>query len=766
MARALAFLALACLAGGAAAGKAVQKSEGEDRKITEVVKLLQELLEKSKAEGDTERNLFAKYKCYCDTNEAKKKAEIDSLNQEISILEAKIEELQASSGQLSKQVARLDKDMKQNEHDRTTATAIREKENAAFLAQEADLVSAIDQMKNAVKTLAEVGADQSLSVAADHTKYMAGFEGSLIKLKSSVNSALLAASAFVTQKQVAPVNAFLQAPFTGSYSARSGEVVGILKSMRDTFKANLAAAREAEARAKEAYDKYMKEMKEAYDEMKKSYEDKQGQLGDNDDDLAAKRSQLDAAQTQLAEAEDFLSKLVDMCAAKSKQYEERVALRAQEDAALSEAISILFSDEAFATFGTVSATSSGVALIQLRRSTIRVHRQHAAMSSDEASFGVRRLRAQTFLQAAQADTHGAPLLTRILAMLQANNPFKTVVEEIGKMLHLIEEEEKADVQQKEWCDKEREDTNEAIDEAKNSIRELENTISELNNTIHDPSTGLLVQIDNTEESLTENYNNQVSETKDRTEESTAYQKDIANLVEAAALVDKAIHVLTKYYATVAKTLEAPAFVQVAKSAGRDDPAPPETWEDTYKGQSAEGSHSAIEMLGFLLKNTQAEEKMAQLDELAAQHDYEDSMQGLKSSEAELQETLVNLKATLAEKAKELQMKNEDLVKTQAEFAALEAYLLKIKPGCEFITTHLEMRQGARTKETASLTSAKDLLKGSAVYKQAEEASHQETLGECKDICNEFGEANVKCMACLAKVTVPGYCAGHPAAEGC
>jgi len=361
---------------------------------------------------------------------------------------------------------------------------------------------------------------------------------------------------------------------------------------------------------------------------------------------------------------------------------------------------------------------------------------------------------------------GAPLLTRILAMLQANNPFKTVVEEIGKMLNLIKEEEKADIQQKAWCDKERKDTNEAIDEAKTSIRELENTISELNTTINDPSTGLLVQIENTEESLTENYNNQVSETKDRTEEEKAYQKDIANLVEAAALVDKAIHVLTKYYATVAKTLEAPAFMQVAKSAGRDDPAPPETWEDTYKGQSAEGSHSAIEMLGFIVKNTKAEEKKAHLDELASQHDYEDSMQGLKDSEAELQETLVDLKATLAEKAKELVMKNEDLVKTQAEFAALEAYLLKIKPGCDFITTHLETRQSARTKETASLTNAKDLLKGSAVYKQAEEASHQESLGECGDICNEVGEANVKCMACLAKVTVPGYCAGHPETKGC
>ena len=33
-----------------------------------------------------------------------------------------------------------------------------------------------------------------------------------------------------------------KAPFTGSYTAQSGEVVGILKNMRDTFESELAAA--------------------------------------------------------------------------------------------------------------------------------------------------------------------------------------------------------------------------------------------------------------------------------------------------------------------------------------------------------------------------------------------------------------------------------------------------------------------------------------------------------------------------------------------
>ena len=52
------------------------------------------------------------------------------------------------------------------------------------------------------------------------------------------------------------------------------------------------------------------------------------------------------------------------------------------------------------------------------------------------------------------------------------------------------------------------------------------------------------------------------------------------------------------------------------------------------------------------------------------------------------------------------------------------------------------------------------------YQIAENDKHQESLGECKDICNDAGEEHAKCKACLAKTSVPGYCAGHPATTGC
>jgi hypothetical protein len=61
----------------------------KDRTITQVVKLLQGMLEKSKKEGDEERKIYAKFKCYCDTSEAEKTASIKKETENIVCLRAR-----------------------------------------------------------------------------------------------------------------------------------------------------------------------------------------------------------------------------------------------------------------------------------------------------------------------------------------------------------------------------------------------------------------------------------------------------------------------------------------------------------------------------------------------------------------------------------------------------------------------------------------------------------------------------------------------------
>merc|ERR1719473_1963749 len=170
-------------------------------------------------------------------------------------------------------------------------------------------------------------------------------------------------------------------------------------------------------------------------------------------------------------------------------------------------------------------------------------------------------------------------------MLQAVNPFDTVLEEIKKMIAIIEEEEEADVKQKEWCESERAENHENKESTEREIDGLEETINTLENDI----TGLIESIAETEKSLKENHASQTEETATRSEENRAYQTNIKNIVSV-----------------------------------QEEPDPGDTWEGDYKGQSEQGGE-VISTLEFIKEESWKEEKETHKTEEEAQHDFEDSM---------------------------------------------------------------------------------------------------------------------------------------------
>merc|ERR1719183_3038691 len=496
----------------------------------------------------------------------------------------------------------------------------------------------------------------TMSSGADHAQFMEGNTNkeSLVNLRSEMHSALIAASSFLTKKQQVKVESFIQAPFTGTYTSQSGEVVGILKNMRDTFVANLASARAAEATAVKAHETFMADKEAAHKEMTESYEKKQGELGDNDESLATHREQLEEQTSLLAESEEFLAKLLVMCADKAKEYDTRKRIRANEEAAIAQAIAILNSDAAFETFGSVKATSeggTGPTLLQLGAT----HRHKAR--------DTRRLVLELLRGA--AGKNRSLRLAKIAVLLEADNPFDTVLAEIEKVLAIIAKEGAADKENLDWCNKEREDNHADLEEKKSQISGLEDKIAELDDLINLPETGLLAQIETSEGELKTNHDAQVSSTSTRAKENSDYQANIANLAEATGLLKRAIKVLKAHYQ-----------VYVEKVFAQEDPSEnaPSTWDDEadfaggFKGQSEKGL-SAIDMLEFILEETAKEETAAHDTEREAQADYEDNMTELKTTEAELQQTLANLKEELAEKQAELAATKEGQAMVRSASAA-------------------------------------------------------------------------------------------------
>merc|ERR1719375_2209844 len=162
------------------------------------------------------------------------------------------------------------------------------------------------------------------------------------------------------------------------------------------------------------------------------------------------------------------------------------------------------------------------------------------------------------------------------------------------------------------------------------------------------------------------------------------------------------------------------------------------------------------MLEFILSETSKEEAEAHAAEEKAQAGFEDSMAQLKKEEAASEKSLAKMQETLAQ---------EDLKDTTKDKEAIEAYLAKIKPGCDFITKNFDLREKNRGTEKAALEKAVKLIKGTPAYKSAVNAATVESYGDCKEPCVK-DEDHVECKACMADVTIPAYCAGHKGTPGC
>ena len=86
-------------------------------------------------------------------------------------------------------------------------------------------------------------------------------------------------------------------------------------------------------------------------------------------------------------------------------------------------------------------------------------------------------------------------------------------------------------------------------------------------------------------------------------------------------------------------------------------------------------------------------------------------------------------------------------------------MAKIKPGCDFITENFDEREDNRATETAALVKAEGLIKDTPVYKEYMANAKTESFGDGKEPCTQH-EDHVECKACMAKTSIPGYCAGY------
>merc|ERR1719443_964632 len=142
--------------------------------------------------------------------------------------------------------------------------------------------------------------------------------------------------------------AFLQE--NGESAGASDQIVGILKAMKDDMEAELKEAVEEEAKAVAGFAD-LKASKEKEVEMAtEAIETKMARAGELAVSVVQSKDALEDEKDEMADTQKFLGTLESECGTKEKEWAERSAMRAQEIAAISEAIGILNDDDALDVF--------------------------------------------------------------------------------------------------------------------------------------------------------------------------------------------------------------------------------------------------------------------------------------------------------------------------------------------------------------------------------------------------------------------------------
>merc|ERR1719502_708820 len=150
------------------------------------------------------------------------------------------------------------------------------------------------------------------------------------------------------------------------YAPQSGEIVGILKTMQDEMKQNLADATAAEESAIAALEELKAAKLKEIDALQKSIEEKMTRIGEIAVKVAEMGNELEDTKEDLEESKKFLAELDVNCENKKEEWAAYQKMQGEELLALADTIKILNDDDALELFKkTLPGSASSFLQIQV-----------------------------------------------------------------------------------------------------------------------------------------------------------------------------------------------------------------------------------------------------------------------------------------------------------------------------------------------------------------------------------------------------------------
>jgi chromosome segregation ATPase len=658
--------------------------------IRKVVTMLQMMQNKVSQEGAKKKEIFDKFMCYCDNADTLLGGAVQRANEKIPMLESAI-------GEDANEKKQLDADVEQHKADRiaakdavSKAIAIREKENIDYLKSSGDVKTNVEALEKAIPAL----------------EGLPGTAGFLQTSSAQVVRQLSINMDMSTVDRTMLTN-FLA---SGSTSA-SGEIVGILKTMLDEMKADIAELTNTEEAAVAALEELKIAKAKEVDALTASIESKIARSGD----LAVKHAEmindLEDTREDLEETKKFMADLEVNCAKKKKEWAFYVKMQGEEMLALADTIKVLNDDDALELFKK-TLPGSASALLQKKVSTKEV------MS-----------RALSQLQHVQ----GVHVDLLEVALRGGKQGFEKIITMVDKLTAELKEQQKDDDAKKSYCEAE-------FDKADDRKKSLAQDITDLETAIDDATEAigtLKTEIEALDDGIRALDKEVETATENRQEEHEEFKAAYASNAVAVDLLKFAKNRLNKFYnpsqykpppkrelseeeqitvnmgGTLAPT-EAPGGIAgtgigLLQRNGAAPPPPPEA-NLAYKTKGEE-SAGVIAMIDSIVNDVEKDMQESELEEKDAQGDYEKFMDDASTKRAEDSKSMTDKEAALADTQDQLNTDKGTLGNKKIAAMETEKKISALHAECDWLLKYYSVRKEARTSEIEAMGRAKDVLNG-------------------------------------------------------
>jgi hypothetical protein len=469
-------------------------------------------------------------------------------------------------------------------------------------------------------------------------------------------------------------------PHKGEYQSQSQGIQGILKDMHDSFQRDLADAIEEEKAKQADYDSLMKTKREDEVLLKSTLTKKDTSEGDDTKGLADANTEREETQAQLKSDEELLETTTTSCKAKANEWAERSRLRSEELAGINEAIDILTSPDAVATFATADST-----FVQTR-----------SVKTDSS-----QTKAYNILKDTASKTQNvrlAMLASKVYA--GEGSHFDKVIEDIEKMISKLRDEEQSDIDHKDWCESERNKANTANEDLEYAKDSLDKGMKR--------SGAKIAELNKEHAATKKDMSDLKKEMEDaldvRNAENAAFKDSIKADTDAVTLLTKAIGALSKFY-------EKNALLQKQDPEYTTDENKPPEAEFTSATSSGSTNTGIVSTLGGIKEDLVNEMKVARTEEAEADAAYRKLLKESQDAMDAMDRKCVDLKASIAEENKLISDLQETYDDKQAQKDATDDYLDDLKENCDWIMNEFETRKKQRKDELAGLDDAKSALAG-------------------------------------------------------